>query len=637
MTSNTILTEVVSHRKRAFQWVVACLGCLYALQMVFLYDFNETDVQNGRVLSAQQDGTLTSVLVSETMGGDAATPMSQRTIEFDMTWLRECRERKLYNETWGATVAPFVDKVGTKELIAQWGTLVKTVPNVAVYTRENISSFTPEVLANFPDSIFKPGQGMGHTARIYNNTYNCFKACKGPEDRHSLSWKENDGDLEKAHKAIAATIKHLLYRFPTQTFMEREPQYKFTPPRVLIEQRLPVESMKEYHWWVVRGHPVFVCIRCDDGAEKRGSYYSTAFNELEMGNFEHNCTGLAKPKTWDKMLTIVKQLGAHIDEIVSIDLYANDEDVYFSEFTFTRNLCKTHSTPKIADSLLYFIDHEMIHTSQVTASFVEQTIADRSWVHVALDSKEAADSGAKMLATTKYPSSLDLCKALNGTKPKMSHCLGTVDPIKTFPLHCVSTKGGRLLATGIWKNNRAARVFVKIDWMLATGLLVLWAACKITAKGTQQRHQVWNCILYLTVVVIYKWHLDINEGLLAPTSLWTTVTESWYAFTVVHPTSSPAIALSHFGTYWVSVAAFRSRCLQSMLLYWCCYEVATSFINEYFHLGEEDDGIHCARATFIASAKHYAVNDVIRVYLMPPLLVYGYLVPKMLLHWLGLL
>lgn len=579
-------------------------------------------------------------------------PMSQRTIDYDMTWLRDCRKYKLYNATWGKTVAPFVDKVGTKKLIHSWDTttVLKTVPNIAVYTPKNFSLFTPSHLANLRDGILKPAQGTGQVARIHNDSYTCFKWCHGPEHRHSFSWHEDHNsdemsgssssiDLTTAHGLIRDTMKKLLFHFPGKTFTEREPQYKFTPHRVVIEERLPVETMREYHWWVVHGHPVYVCVRCDEGGEKRGSYYSTDFHELAIQNFDHNCTGMSKPPMWDEMLLIVEQLGSHIEGIVSIDLYASDTEVYFSEFTFTRNICKTDSSPKIVDALLYFADHKLIKPHQMTAQFVEQTLADRSWVQVALDSNDVRfPDTPSMFDTQSYPSSFDLCKNMKeADADERKRCLQTVDPIKQYSLHCVASKNGALLPVGIWKDDRFRRIFAKIDWFLAAGLAGLWVFCKISFRGLQKRHQVWNCFMYLGVVALYKWYQDSTQGLIAPTSLWTTVTEAWHAFTVVHPVSSPAIALSHMATYWVSVAAFRSKCLQSMLIYWFCYEVATSFINEYFHFGEEDDGVHCARVTFIAAARHYAINDVMRIYLMPPILVYGYLLPKMVLHWLGAL
>ena len=138
-------------------------------------------------------------------------------------------------------------------------------------------------------------------------------------------------------------------------------------------------------------------------------------------------------------------------------------------------------------------------------------------------------------------------------------------------------------------------------------------------------------------MLVFKSQQGYFSGLLAPTPLWNTFIQSYEIFTIVHPVTSPAIAFSHFGTYWISIAAFRARSLRAMLLWWLCYEIVTAFVNEFFHYGEADDSVRCMRVSFIQHAKQYAINDVIRVYLLPPFFVYGYLLPKMMLHWCGFL
>mgnify|MGYP000144427929 CR=1 FL=1 len=98
-------------------------------------------------------------------------------------------------------------------------------------------------------------------------------------------------------------------------------------------------DMQEYHWWVVHGQPVFVCARCDVPGEKRGSYYTADFRELAIKSVLGPCTNVTKPPTWNRMVKIVKQVGAHIPGVVSIDVFANETDVFFSELTFSRNGC----------------------------------------------------------------------------------------------------------------------------------------------------------------------------------------------------------------------------------------------------------------------------------------------------------
>ena len=572
------------------------------------------------------------------------TPMSQQSFTEDMTFHGECRTRQLFNDTWGESIAPFVDKVGSKLLVERMETSVKIVPNIAIYDSTNISDFTPEVMRALPDAIIKPAQGTGHTARLWNQTYSCFKnckchfkKCKKTNGTIDIPWRKRQQNLIAAHAHALKSMNFTLENVPDSILAAMEPQYKYVPRRVVVEEHLPMETMKEYHWWTVNGQPVFACVRCDQGGRRLGSYFSTSFHELEIGSFMDKCIDLAKPKTWNRMLSIVKKMGENIPGVVCIDLYANDEDVYFSEFTFTRHQCREHFQPIVADGLLYSMSHGLIESHLVTSEYVEKTIADRSWIHVSFEPNKPSPGRNMGLSARGYPSSLDLCRNQT-TEKNVTICTQQAISASVFPLHCMVTKGKEIAAVGLLKHRTFKQILVKVDWCLALGLAILWLYLNKRVRGGQKEReyrQVWNCVVYLIVVVFYKSQQAIFSGLLAPSPLWTTVVQSYEAFTIVHPVTSPAIAVSHFGTYWIAIAAFRSKTLSSMLFWWFCYEVVTSFVNEFTHFAEEDDSVRCMRVSFILHAKQYAINDVIRVYLLPPLFVYGYLLPKMALHWLS--
>jgi hypothetical protein len=138
-------------------------------------------------------------------------------------------------------------------------------------------------------------------------------------------------------------------------------------------------------------------------------------------------------------------------------------------------------------------------------------------------------------------------------------------------------------------------------------------------------------------VVLYKSLQPNSAGLLAPSSIPATVVDSIRAFIVIHPVSSKLIAWSHVGTYWFEVFAWRAKTLQGVITWYIMYELVASFTNEYLHITEEDVGIRCTRVAFINEMKQYAVNDVVRAYLLPPFCTYGYLLPKLLLDALGIL
>jgi hypothetical protein len=101
-------------------------------------------------------------------------PMSRVSFTPDMTFNGECQSRKLWNATWGRSVAPWVDKMDVKVLVERMNTTVRTVPTIAVYDVHNITTFTAQTMANLPNAVMKPTQWTGHAARILNDEYYCF-------------------------------------------------------------------------------------------------------------------------------------------------------------------------------------------------------------------------------------------------------------------------------------------------------------------------------------------------------------------------------------------------------------------------------------------------------------------------------
>jgi hypothetical protein len=566
-------------------------------------------------------------------------PMSRTSFTEDMTFNGECQSSKLWNETWGRSVAPWVDKIDVKMLVERMDTTVQTVPTIAVYDINNITNFTAQTMAKMPNSVIKPTQWTGHAARILNDEYYCFK-CPKKAKKHHWRMDGEGSNLHHAHTEAMKNMQFTLDNIPFRGLAARETQYKELPRRIIVEEYLPMGTMREYHWWIADGQPVFICIRCDQDGQTLGSYFSTSFKELDIGGaIVEKCKEMPKPKTWDRMLSIVKKMGENIPGIVCIDLYANDQDVYFSEFTFTRKRCDTFFEPIVADALLYSMSNGLIDSNLVTADYVEKTIADRSWVHVSFEPEETRLREKQGLIASSYPSSLDLCR--NQAFDTVANCTRNIEPVAHFPLHCVVTTNNKISATiGQFKNRTVNLILARIDWRWALGIAALYFYLRKRANGAKEEKeygQVWNCLIYLALVVVYKSQQGHFSGLLAPTPLWNTFIQSYEVFTIVHPVTSPTIAFSHFATYWITIAAFRARSLRAMLLWWLCYEIVTAFVNEFFHYGEADDSVRCMRVSFIQHAKQYAINDVIRVYLLPPFFVYGYLLPKMILHWCGLL
>jgi hypothetical protein len=281
-----------------------------------------------------------------------------------------------------------------------------------------------------------------------------------------------------------------------------------------------------------------------------------------------------------------------------------------------------------------------------TSEHMDRTLADRSWVKVSWDRRDPHVRDT--MTVTGYSSAMDLC--LSQTNQTVENlqvddvCTNQAQSITNFSLHCMYHIQGRMGFTAVGQESSPTMdlMLYQLNWPWAFGVVAMLFYLtnrqndKIKPAGAYQHCQLGNNCAYLGLVVLHKAHHSDSAGLWNPEStLWFTVVQSYEIFTLVHPVTSSAIALSHFATSWTAFAAFRARSLRGMLFWWFCFEVCTVFVNEYFHYDEADNAVQCMRVSFISDAQHYAINDVIRMYILSPFFVYGYLLPTMLLQRLG--
>jgi hypothetical protein len=173
-----------------------------------------------------------------------------------------------------------------------------------------------------------------------------------------------------------------------------------------------------------------------------------------------------------------------------------------------------------------------------------------------------------------------------------------------------------------------ASVLETFDWEVACLVGVAYLTTRFLGIGVKRERQYRNCIAYLGLIIARRCFLPSFCGLFAPESMWATIQRSYEAFAIVHPISSTIIGVCHLATYWFGIAAFRSKNFQEMI-FWCfLLEMLTSLVNETAHHLETDSSLRCVRASFIESMQRYPLNDVVRDYLMPPFLVYGYWFPN---------
>jgi hypothetical protein len=539
----------------------------------------------------------------------------------DNTYFNFCAEHYIGNLTWGEPLAPLVDKLKVKEIARGWSSSVKIVPTITNFNQRNVSNFTLDTLTSLPQPyIIKPTHTSGGVVIVQNDTYRCIK---GFCDNRATPLGP------KAMKKAKKLLHFNLNRDFSKSYGEM--QYKFVPHRIIVEEALPMHKFRDVtYWYLVDGQPIFVSLECTDDPKKR-VFLSSRFQRLPMRLKKEICSeNVEKPKTWERMWKIAKELGRHIPGVVRLDLYADEADVYFSEFTFTTDHCSLEFQPRVADGLLYAILHGEIPMSAVDAEFVERTIGDTSWVYVPLDGIQLDSS-----ATTTHPSPVDLCARFSDRH--RGECYNAARAVEDHPLRCLASKGDLYSSIGQFKSPTFQSVLARVDWPWACGivvLLIILNALGIGGREKRQHRQYLSNMAYLAMVVLYKRSSPKSSGFWSPDSLFMTIQESYQVFTIVHPPSSSFIAITHIATYWFEVAAWRAKSLRWMLFWYLMYELVASYVNEFSHHLEEDNSIRCMRVSFIRNMKQYAVDDFIRAYLLPPFFVYGYLLPKFLFYFL---
>jgi hypothetical protein len=214
--------------------------------------------------------------------------------------------------------------------------------------------------------------------------------------------------------------------------------------------------------------------------------------------------------------------------------------------------------------------------------------------------------------------------------------------VQDKPIRCihVSSKSGEIVGSaGYVKHPTFGAVMDGVSVDRATIVLGLILALTYFRVGVKpQSNQYRNNVLYLIGMATYLYISTENDGMFSPHhSVGDLARESFRAFTLVHPISlsSHQIVLSHFASYWIVVAAWRSRSLRSMLVWLLLYELVTAPLNEWAHLTEGSSNVRCMRFAFISTVGHYCAEEVIRNYILPPFFVYGYLLPRFLLFLLS--
>lgn len=140
-------------------------------------------------------------------------------------------------------------------------------------------------------------------------------------------------DLKAARRKINKGLKRNYY------WTTREWPYKNVKPRIIAEKYMVDESgyeLKDYKFMCFNGIPkcLFVCLNRKSPGGLNVDFYDCNWNPMPFERkYKNSGTTIAKPKSFDKMLEISRQLALPF-VFMRVDLYEINGMAFFGELTF---------------------------------------------------------------------------------------------------------------------------------------------------------------------------------------------------------------------------------------------------------------------------------------------------------------
>lgn len=165
---------------------------------------------------------------------------------------------------------------------------------------------------------------------------------------------------DKTKLNLADARRHFEKRLNTAYWRKtRENGYQFISPRIIAEQYmsgLGHRNSVEYKFTCFNGKVVFgtICQGYGHGFNKRrvNDFYTPDFQHLHMRAWYHNAHHRPKkPAQWEEMIAISEKFAQDIPYL-RVDLYVENEQIYFGEFTFYTGGGFIEFHPKKTDLIL---------------------------------------------------------------------------------------------------------------------------------------------------------------------------------------------------------------------------------------------------------------------------------------------
>lgn len=304
---------------------------------------------------------------------------------------------------------------------------------------------------------------------MYGGTnYRCLKG-NGCDKIKWLNIESNFSQIYDFH------IKRGLFKKSWYQRYNREPQYQFIAPSIVIEKDILAgnnDIRKDItRWFVSNGVALFAsqqCFATDDPDAEIGATsakrkcYSARYEPLHMAtsSFQKICNlDVPKPKTWERQRRIAEQIAKRLPGggVARIDLYAGEEEeIYFSEITLTPGGCEMDIKPAVVDGMLWALANGRVSIADARRpEYVEGVIHAKSWMLV-----ERRGDQMDIGHTRSFPSPLDLCEYYHNrgspARRDFDQCIQVARSVSGYPVRvAVEDDVGNLSSFGLYRRPKS--------------------------------------------------------------------------------------------------------------------------------------------------------------------------------------
>jgi hypothetical protein len=248
-------------------------------------------------------------------------------------WQEYCKKYLLNN----LQIAKYADKVGVKEIVGKYKlniTIPKTYATVSDDRDMNI-----EMLRALPkDYIFKASHGSAMTVIVHDNSFICHGFCV----KSKYVGTSKKGQLE--------FLKRNCHKWLSIDFgkVHNERHYSAIHRQCFFEEMMPQNNDYKIHTF--HGNPAIIEVFTNRFKNHCQTFYTPAWHKINMTKtIAEPATVVEKPILLGEMLLVAKQLSRGVP-FVRVDLYISEQNIIFSELTWTPSACRTTYSPAIADT-----------------------------------------------------------------------------------------------------------------------------------------------------------------------------------------------------------------------------------------------------------------------------------------------